>query len=105
MMNLNFGSRRSDIPCRNGTPEQRNLSISATFAEGLSTSQMWRRRFRQCPRSAFLDRRWRGSRLHDAPYESRYDDSQRDEGRNCGEGHGNSDLPLKIDSTSARLDV
>jgi hypothetical protein len=40
MMNLNFGSRRSEIPCRNGTSEQRNLSISATFAEGLFTSQM-----------------------------------------------------------------
>jgi hypothetical protein len=39
-MNLKCGSRRSDIPCRNGTPELRNLSGSATFAEGLSTSQM-----------------------------------------------------------------
>jgi hypothetical protein len=30
-------------------PEQRNSSGSATFAEGLSTSQMWRRRFRKHP--------------------------------------------------------
>jgi hypothetical protein len=39
-MNLSFGSGRNDMACRNGTPEQRNLSDSATFAEGLSTSQM-----------------------------------------------------------------
>src|ERR1700734_3510077 len=50
VMNLECGSRRCDIPCRNGMPEQRNSSRSAIFAEGLSISQMWRRhRFRKHP--------------------------------------------------------
>jgi hypothetical protein len=30
-------------------PEQRNSSGSASFAEGLFTSQIWRRRFRRHP--------------------------------------------------------